>query len=218
MFIGHFAVGLASKRAAPKASLGWLMAAPMLLDLLWPLFLIAGIEHVRIMPGDTPFTPLEFDWYPWSHSLLMTAVWSVLAGALFWRFTRYVRGAVVIGLGVFSHWVLDAITHRPDLPIYPGSPIMIGLGLWRSVVGTAVVEVAMFVGAAWLYARTTSAKDRIGRWGFAAFVVFWLVVYYARVGAPAPPSVTALAYGALAAYLIPVWAGWFDRHRLVTRA
>jgi len=215
LFIGHFAVGLASKRAAPRASLGWLMAAPMALDLLWPLFLIAGIERVRIVPGDTPFTPLAFDWYPWSHSLLMSVVWSLLAGGVYWGVTKYRRGAIVIGLGVFSHWVLDAIVHRPDLPLWPGAPITVGLGLWNSVAGTIVVEVALFAAGAWLYARTTRARDGVGRWAYAGFLAFALIAYASSILAGPPPSVTAIAYGGLTMYLIPVWAGWFDAHREV---
>src|SRR6266699_7068622 len=111
MFIGHNAVGFASKRAVPRISLGWLMAAPMLVDLIWPIFLLLGIEHVRIRPGMTRLTPFDFYDYPWSHSLLMAAVWSVVAGVLYFAFTRYKRGAIVLGIGVISHWVLDYLTH-----------------------------------------------------------------------------------------------------------
>ena len=215
MLIGHFAVGLASKRAAPRTSLGWLMAAPMALDLLWPVFLLAGIEHVRIAPGITAFNPLAFDWYPWSHSLLMTIVWSLLGAGVYWRATRYQRGAIVIGIGVFSHWVFDAITHRPDLPLWPGSPITVGLGLWNSVAGTVVVELALFVAGVWIYSKTTSARDAVGRWSYVGFVAFCLLLYSTRFFAGLPPSVTAIAYMALFMYLIPVWAWWFDAHRSV---
>jgi len=96
MFIGHFAVGLASKRVAPHASLGVLMAAPNLLDLLWPIFLLLGWEQVRIDPGNTAFTPLDFVSYPISHSLLTACVWGVLFALVYWTLTRYLRGAVVI--------------------------------------------------------------------------------------------------------------------------
>ncbi len=215
MFIGHFAVGLAAKAAAPRASLGWLMAAPIFLDLLWPIFLIAGIETVRIAPGDTAFTPLAFDSYPWSHSLVMSAVWALLFGGGYFLATRYLRGAIVIGLGVLSHWVLDAITHRPDLPLAPGSTTMVGLGLWNSRASTMLVELALYAVAVWLYARTTVARDRIGRYAYVGFVVFALLGYAAASEGPPPPSVTIVAYVGLTLFIIPVWAAWFDGHRVL---
>ena len=101
MFIGHIAVGLAAKRVAPKTSLGLLVAAPLAVDLLWPIFVLAGVERVRIDPGNTAFTPLAFTYYPWSHSLLMSLVWSVVAGAAYWLWRRYRAGALVLGAGVF---------------------------------------------------------------------------------------------------------------------
>src|SRR3954470_23167036 len=129
MFIGHFAVGFASKRAAPDTNLGILMLAPLFLDLLWPIFLLLGIESVRIDPGNTAVTPLDLHDYPWSHSLLMSLVWSALAGGAVWAAVRQFRPALVIAAGVFSHWVLDFVTHRPDMPLYPGSETYLGLGL-----------------------------------------------------------------------------------------
>jgi hypothetical protein len=215
MFIGHFAVGLASKTAAPRSSLGWLMAAPVMLDLLWPVFLLLGIERVRIAPGDTAFTPLAFESYPWSHSLLMTVIWASLFGGAYFLATRYARGAVVIGLGVLSHWVMDAITHRPDLPLAPGSATMVGYGLWDSPAATLMIEIGIFAAAVWLYMRTTVARDRIGRYSFAVFVFFALAMYAAVSEGPPPPSVTAVAWGSLTLFLVPLWAAWFDAHRLL---
>src|SRR6185436_7872623 len=123
MFVGHFAVGLASKRLAPRSSEGVLLLAPLFLDVIWPVFLATGLESVRIDPGNTAFTPLDLHDYPWSHSLVMSLVWSVLFGLGYYAFSRYRRGAVVIGLGVFSHWVFDFVTHRPDMPLWPGSAV-----------------------------------------------------------------------------------------------
>jgi membrane-bound metal-dependent hydrolase YbcI (DUF457 family) len=148
MFIGHFAVGFASKRVAPKAGLGPLLAAPLLLDLLFPIFLILGWERASIVPGITAMNPLNLEHLPISHSLVTTVGWGVLLGALYWWRTRYVRGAVVIAAGVLSHWVLDFVTHIPDLPLWPGGP-KVGLGLWNSIAGTVVVESMMFGAAVW---------------------------------------------------------------------
>jgi len=213
MFIGHFAVGLASKRAAPKASLGPLMAAPLLADLLWPIFLLLGWEQVRLVPGGKTFQVLEFTSYPYSHSLEMDVVWGLLFATVYWGLTRYRAGAAVIFCGVLSHWVMDVIVHVPDLPITVNGSTRLGLGLWNSVAGTVLVEYVLLATGAWLYARTTRARDRTGRWSFWAFVALLALFYASSIFAGAPPTVPALAGGTLVLWLFPFWAGWFDRHR-----
>ncbi len=217
MFIGHFAVGLAAKRVAPGTSLGLLIAAPVALDLLWPIFVLAGWEQVRIDPGNTAFTPLAFVHYPWSHSLLMSVVWGALMALVYWLVTRYRTGAVVLGLGVVSHWVLDAVVHRPDLPLYPGSATLIGLGLWNSVAATIALESAMFLAALWLYARVTEPQDRTGRYASWAFAVFLVLVYIANIIGPPPPDARAVALVTLSMWILPLWAWWFDSHRVYSR-
>jgi membrane-bound metal-dependent hydrolase YbcI (DUF457 family) len=213
MFIGHMAVGFASKRVAPRTSLGLLMAAPMALDLLWPLFLLAGWEQVSIDPGNTAFTPLDFVSYPYSHSLAMSALLGALFGLFYWAVTRYATGAVVIGFGVVSHWILDFVTHRPDLPLYPDGTTRFGLGLWNSVAGTTGLECLMFAAGVWVYASMTRARDRAGSYGLWAFVAFAVMTYFANVFGPPPPSAEFLARFSLAIWLIPLWAWWFDQHR-----
>ncbi len=213
MFIGHLAVGFASKRVTPKASLGVLMAAPMALDLLWPLFLLAGWEQVRIDPGNTAFTPLDFVSYPYTHSLAMSIVWAALFALIYWAVTRYTAGAFVIAAGVVSHWILDYVTHRPDLPLYPGGTERLGLELWNSVAGTIAIESVMFAAAVWIYVSSTRARDRIGSYGFWAFVVFMLITYFGNAFGSPPPSAALVARLGLAIWLIPLWAWWFDRHR-----
>jgi membrane-bound metal-dependent hydrolase YbcI (DUF457 family) len=212
LFIGHFAVGLALKRAAPQASLGILVAAAQLLDLLWPCFLLLGWEHVRIDPGNTAFTPLAFDSYPFSHSLLMAIVWGVVLARLARRWTAPAVSSW-IALAVVSHWVLDWVTHRPDLPLVPLLGLELGLGLWNSIVGTVLVETLLFVAATWLYARGTHSRDGVGRWAFVAWIGVLGVIYVANVFSPPPPDIRALSLVALGIWLFPVWAWWFDRHR-----
>lgn len=213
MFIGHFAVGFAAKRFAPRTSEGVLQAAPQVADILWPVFLLLGWESVRIDPGNTRFTPFDFISYPWSHSLLMLCVWATVFGAVYYAITRYWPGAVVIWICVVSHWVLDWVTHRPDMPLYPGSA-RFGLGLWNSIAGTMVVEILMFAVGVWMYMNGTRANDRIGRWAFIAYVVVMLAIYVGNAFGSAPDSVTEVAWGALAFPIVFLpWAGWFDRHR-----
>jgi len=214
MFIGHFAVGFAAKRVAPRASLGVLIAAPLFLDLLWPMFLIAGIESVRIDPGNTVFTPLDLHDYPYTHSLLMSVIWSLLAGTGYWAATRYRNGALAVGLGVFSHFILDFVTHRPDMPIYPGSATYVGLGLWNSRPATLAVEIALFVAGVVIYARATRPNNRRGSLALWGLVAFLAVAYLGNAFGPPPPSATMIAYVGLTGWLFVLWAWWIDRNRM----
>jgi membrane-bound metal-dependent hydrolase YbcI (DUF457 family) len=189
-----------------------LFAAAQLADLIWPLLVAVGIEQVRIDPGNTAFTPFDFVTYPYSHSLLFLAIWGVLFGLVCAGVVRDRRVAGWIAALVVSHWVLDWITHRPDMPLYPGSE-RFGLGLWNSVPATMVVELTMFAAGVWAYVRATRARDAVGRRSFAAFVGFLLAAYAAGLGPP-PPSLTALVVTAVVgAAVLLAWAFWFDRHR-----
>lgn len=213
MFIGHFGVGFASKRLAPRLSLAVLLAAPLLLDMLWPIFLLLGIESVKIDPGNTAVTPLDLHDFPWSHSLLMSLVWSVLAGAAVWAALRQLRPALVMGAGVFSHWVLDVISHRPDMPLYPGSHVYLGLGLWNSKPGTALVEGAIYAAGVAIYLRATRRADRTGAWAFASMAALLALIYAANFNGPPPPSVGAIIVVSFALWVFIPWAFWADRHR-----
>jgi membrane-bound metal-dependent hydrolase YbcI (DUF457 family) len=213
MFIGHYALGFGAKKAVPRVSLGTLFLSVQFLDMIWPLFLILGWEHVRIDPGNTSFTPMDLHDYPFSHSLVMAFVWSVGFGMVYYIARRYVRGALILGIGVMSHWVLDFFTHRPDLPIYPGSATYVGLGLWNSFFGTMAVESLIFLIGVTIYARTTKEIDRIGRLAFWILVIFLAVAYLAAAFGPPPPSETAIAWGSLSIWLLVPWGYWIDRHR-----
>jgi hypothetical protein len=207
MFIGHFALGFAAKRAAPRVSLAALCAAAQTADLLWPIFVAAGIEQVRIDPGNTAVTPLDFVSYPYSHSLLFLCIWGVVFAAAYSRTSLLIFGLVV------SHWVLDFVTHRPDMPLYPGSP-RFGLGLWSSIAATVAVELPMYAAGLWIYARATRPRDAKGRWGFWTLAAFLTIVYIANILGPPPPSVTALWVSAIVGGLVLlVWIWWVDRHR-----
>jgi membrane-bound metal-dependent hydrolase YbcI (DUF457 family) len=215
MFIGHPAVGLASKGTAPRVSLGLLVLAPMLLDFLWPVFLLTGVEHFRIDPGNTAFTPLDFYDYPWSHSLLMSCVWGALMAVIYFAFRRDGRGALLLGFGVVSHWILDYVTHRPDLPLYPGGP-KVGLGLWNSVAGTVALEVSIFAIAVYLYVRDTRAVDRVGSIGFWSLIAVLLLIYAGNLAGGPPPATNVVALASLSLLVVPLWAAWADRHRETT--
>jgi hypothetical protein len=207
-------MALAAKRLAPRASLAVLILAAQLADVMWPVLVALGIEQVRIDPGNTAFTPLDFVAYPYSHSLLLLVVWGLVLGVL----TRtHVGGRAAIPLVaglVVSHWVLDWITHRPDMPLFPGGP-RLGLGLWNSVPWTLAVELVMFAAGTWIYVGITRAKDAVGRWGFFTLMALLLLAYLANLRS-VPPSVTALYTASIDGVLmIAAWAWWVDRHRAV---
>jgi membrane-bound metal-dependent hydrolase YbcI (DUF457 family) len=215
VFIGHFALGLAAKRAAPRASLPVLFAAAQLIDLAWPVLLLAGLESVRIDPGNTAFTPLDFESYPWSHSLAMVTVWALLFGAAVrWR-TGDARAAVVTGALVLSHWLLDFVTHRPDLPLAPGASPKVGLGLWNSVPASLAVEGALFAAGVWLYASATRPRSRRGTIALGSLVAFLVLAHLGNAFGSPPPSVTAIGVVGLAMWLFLPWAGWIERNREV---
>jgi membrane-bound metal-dependent hydrolase YbcI (DUF457 family) len=213
MFVGHLAAALVGKRIEPRAPLGALVGAAFGLDLLWPVLLLAGVERVRIDPGNTAFTPLAFDAYPWSHSLSMAIVWGVIVGRAAAALMRHARAGLIVGLAVTSHWVLDYVTHRPDLPLWPGGP-KVGLGAWNSIPLTIALEGALFVVAIAVYLRFTRPRDAVGRWAFWSLVVVTGGVWLSGPWSPPPPSVTAIAIVTLImAPLFPLWAQWIERHR-----
>ena len=218
MFIGHFAVGFAGKRFSPRASLAVLLLAPILLDGLWPIFLLLGWERVRVDPGNTPVTPLDFQHYPWSHSLLMVLGWSALFALGYLGLSRDRRAAIWLAASVTSHWVLDWVTHRPDLPLWPGGP-KVGLGLWYSPAATAVTELAMFLLGLSLYLRATRPRGWAGRLSLGSLVVMLVFLYFANLQ-PLPPGTTerAIALTGLLGWLFVPWAWWVERTRSTSGA
>jgi hypothetical protein len=218
MFIGHFAVGFAAKRAVPRASLGTYVLAAVFLDVLWPVFLLLGIERVRIDPGNTAFTPFDFVDYPWSHSLAMAAVWSLVFGGVHYFIRRDAATAKMLGAVVFSHWILDWVTHRPDLQLLPGVEFRTGLSLWNSIPATVAVELALFLGAVWWYSSAAEALDGTGRWAWYALVAVLLIAYAAVLSPPPKPGQEmVVAMVDLVAWLFVPWAALVDRHRVFGR-
>lgn len=213
MFLGHFGAGFAAKAAAPRVSLGTLFLAAQWVDLLWPTLLLAGLERVEIAPGATRVTPLDFVSYPISHSLLAVVLWGVLFAGLAWAVRRSARGAMTVAALVVSHWVLDLVVHRPDLPLVPGGGPRLGLGLWHSLPATLAVELAVFAAGSTVYLRRTRAVDRTGSLALWALVALLLLIDVANLLGPPPPSATAVAWVGQAQWLLVAWAYWIDRHR-----
>jgi hypothetical protein len=213
MFLGHYGLAFAAKRAAPRTSLGALAFAAQWLDELWPILLLAGVEHVRIVPGLMAANPLDFVDYPISHSLLTAIGWAALVGAVYFAVRRDRRGAWVMAAAVASHWLLDAPMHRPDLPLWPGSSVLVGGGLWRSVPLTILVDGGLFAVGLGLYLRGTRALDRVGSWGLWAMVAVLVLIFASSFMGPPPPDARTLALAALGLWLFVPWSYWVDRHR-----
>ena len=214
MFLGHFALAFGAKRTAPAISLGTLFLACQLADLVWPNLVLLGVERLSIVPGLTPVTPLDFESYPYSHSLIAVAGWAAVAAIAYAALRRRsIRAMAVVAGLVVSHWLLDVIAHRPDLPVTIGGPTRLGLGLWYSKVATAAVETALLAGGLLLYVRTTRPLDRVGRYGLVGLVTLLAIISVANLTAPAPPSVNAVVWSAQAVWLFVFWAYWVDKHR-----
>lgn len=215
MFIGHFGIGFGAKSLAPDVSLGALFLAAQFIDLLWPTLLLLGVEQVRIAPGATVVTPLVFEHYPISHSLLAVLGWAVLLGSIHYFLKRKRMAAFVLGVLVVSHWALDALVHQPDLPLFPGSHTAVGLNAWSSLPLTLVLEGSLFALGVWMYVRATSPNDAVGRWGLVALVIFLIGIYAGNLFGAPPPNSTAIAWVGQLQWLLVLWAYWIDRHRRV---
>ncbi|MDE3129634.1 MAG: metal-dependent hydrolase [Acidobacteriota bacterium] len=216
MFIGHYAIAFAAKRLAPGASLGTLFLAAALVDLVWPLLLLGGVERAAIRPRGSGFSALVFDHYPWTHSLLACALWALALGVGYRLLRRDTRAALVVGALVLSHWLLDVLTHPPDVLLWPGGQTKVGLALWSSVPATLSVEGSLFALGVALYLRSTRARDWTGEAGFWVLIGFLLAAYLGAAFGPPPPSLAVLAGTGLAAWLVVLWGYWIDRHRGVS--
>lgn len=209
MFVGHLAVAFAAKRAAPATNLGWLMAGVIALDLIWPIFVLAGLERVRVVQGATAFTPLVFDSYPWSHSLVMAVLWGIVFAAL-GRWCRIAAAAPLLVALVVSHWVLDFVSHAPDMPLWPGTSPRLGLGLWNSIALTLIVEGTIWLAAILIYLRFAPPSQATAGWAFWSLVAVTTVMWATSPWSP-PPSQRALGWFALIGWIVVPWAAAADR-------
>jgi len=216
MFVGHYAASLALKSFEKRASLGVLFLAVQFVDILFFPFVLLGIERMNVVENFTDATHFELVYMPYTHSLLAAALWAALAYALFrWVIVKKNSVAIVVALAVFSHWVLDFLTHTPDLPIWRDASTKLGLGLWNSAVATYALEAALLLGGLWLYLRSTKATSAVGKYGMGVFVALLLVINIFNLFGPAPEGgQVALAFSALTAYfLFAAIAFWLDTKR-----
>jgi membrane-bound metal-dependent hydrolase YbcI (DUF457 family) len=208
MFIGHYALALSAKKIDQLPSLAMTFIAVQFLDLLWPLFVLLGIETFEIEVGNTALTPLNFTFYPYSHSLLTSIVWALLLGLVYFSITKNQKGSVLIGLLVFSHWILDFLTHRADLPLSPFGSTKVGLGLWNMPAVEITLEVGLFLIGVFLYFKAAPPRRKMAFWSLMAF---FLIIHIMNIIGPPPPSITAVAWSANAMWLIVLWAWWIEK-------
>ncbi len=218
MFLGHYGVAFALKRAEPRVSLGTLFFSVGLVDTMWGVFLLTGWEQARIVPGLTPVNPIEFIRYPLTHSLLAALAWAILAGGIMYTWpTRdtshhHRMKALVVAIAVASHWVLDLVVHLPDLPLAGDNSAKLGLGLWKSFPATLAVEALVFLAGLATYAIWRRARGATGL-GKTWFVAGLLILFYlASLFGSAPPNMTVVGIvDIVGTLLLAALATWADR-------
>ena len=216
MFIGHFAVGFAAKKYAPKLSLGWLFMAVQFLDLLWPTLLLLNVEEVAINHNASQLTPLTFTHYPISHSLIMALLWAFLFGLIYWLSSKNFKYTVILFICVISHWFLDLVVHYPDLPLYPGNPPFVGFKLWSLPLIENILEALMFIVGVFVYLHVTAAKNKTGEVLVWILIVFLVASFFANIFGPAPTDVKTLAWAAEFMWIFVALAFLTDHNRRST--
>jgi membrane-bound metal-dependent hydrolase YbcI (DUF457 family) len=213
MFIGHYGVALAAKKTEPSLSLGTTIMATQFIDLLWPILLLTGLEDVVIDPGITAFNAFNFTHYPYTHSLLGCLIWGGVFGLVYFLITKDKKAAIISGLLVLSHWVLDFITHRPDLPLTFGENMKVGLGLWNYKLVTLIVESTIYTVGAALYLTVTRQKNKLGSILIAVFLISMAGMYLSMAFGPDPASEKSIATQALFGWLVVALGYWIDFNR-----
>jgi hypothetical protein len=215
MFVGHYGVSFVVKRVDDTIPLWILFVAVQLIDVIWAKFVILGVEKVRIVPGFTATNPLDLYYMPYTHSLVAAVAWSAAAAIAYRLLVRRStsRASFLVGLAVLSHWVLDFVVHRPDLPLYDDSA-KVGLGLWDRPGLAFGLEAALLLGGLALF--LSRRPGRAVAWvvfGIVMLAVQALVFFGPPPGSGAQIAITALAaYGAFAAV-----AWWLADRRSPTR-
>ena len=210
MFIGHFAAGFASKKISNSLSLAMMFIAVQFLDIIWPILVLLGIESVEIKEGITKLTPLDFTYYPYSHSLLMAVVWGLLFGFIYYLVTKQQKNSLILGALVLSHWVFDLIVHRPDLPLSPFSDFKVGLGMWNYPVIEIIIELGIFILGIYYYHTSARPKKKVAFW---SLIVFLLIIQALNFYGPLPTTADSVAWGANFIWLFIIWAWWIEREK-----
>jgi hypothetical protein len=215
MFVGHYGPAFALKRVAPETSMLGLGIGVQLVDIAWAIFIFTGIEQVRIIPGFTESNSLDLHYIPYTHGLISALLWSLAGGLVAWLVAKRAspRIFVAIALSIASHWILDLLMHRPDLPIY-GDSMKVGLGLWNYRWPAFIAEIIVLGAGLLYYARGSRPKDAIGRFGpIAMFVALTGTQLFNLLVSPTSTPVDTAAGALISFVVIPVVMAFVDRHR-----
>lgn len=215
MFTGHYGAAFAAKRVDPDPPLWVLFLAAQWLDVMWGIFLLAGVEKLRIRPGFMAMTPLDLYSMPYSHSLPAALLWSAAAAGAYrlWRGPGARRGALVVGAAVFSHWLLDLLVHAPDLLLWPGGA-KVGLGLWNHPAVEWPLELGVLLGGLWLYLKATRPVTPAGRWAMSLFGLALVGLQIANAVGPPATSQAAVGLATLVTYAVLVgMVAWLEPKR-----
>lgn len=213
MFIGHWAPALIAATHPRAPALGTLFVAAQLVDWAFFTLLIAGVEHLRLVPGISVMNPLDLYHMPYTHSLLGTAVWAALCAVALYLWRRdcphRLTTALIGGAVVLSHWFLDLLVHVPDLTLW-GTPPKLGLGLWNHPAIAMPLELGLSFGALLFYIVRTRAVRSSARLAVATLALVLLTVQVVSwFGPPPGGSPAGLAVTALAAFALVTALAWW---------
>ena len=220
MFIGHYGIGFALKKFDSLLSLGWLFIAVQFVDIIWTILIFFGIERVEIVPGITEANPLDFVHYPFTHSLVAFVVWSVIVGLIvflgkFKSSLSKMSLGLLLGFGVFSHFLLDLIVHRPDLPVMGDDSMMLGFGLWNYTAIAYILEMLIFIGGAYVYFRAKGNLTKSKKTGLVLFIVILLIINLANLYGPPPEDTRMIAVvGFVSFILFALFGFWVDKEKV----
>jgi hypothetical protein len=214
MFVGHYGIAFALKRAEPRVSLGTLFLAVQLVDILWGGTLLLGWEHARVVPGYLAASPFEFLDYPITHSLVAGLGWGAAMALVYYSLpttnvSHHARAALIVGLAVLSHWPLDVLMHAPDLPVAGNASARLGFGLWRSVPLTIGVELVLLAIGVALYATRHSRKHPVRPVRLAIVLIVLLAAYLSSFLGTPPANIRIIGIVAALSGLIMALLGWW---------
>ena len=219
MFVGHYSVSFALKKTDRNISLGMLFLAVQFVDILWAIFVLLGIEKVRITPGFTESNSLDLYYIPYTHSLPAAILWSLLLAGIFYFYhsankESAFRISAAMGLAVFSHFVIDLLVHKQDLPMI-GNSFKIGFGLWDYRWYAFITETGILFAGFWLYLQATTGTGFSGKYGMWIYIAFLQMVNIINFFFNPPPTNSNIAaISALASYFaLAAIAFWLDKKR-----
>jgi len=214
MFAGHFAPAFVAKTVDREIPLWVLVLAAQLLDLLWGVFLLLGVERLAIVPGITAANPLDLVFVPFSHSLAAAGIWALVASMVYANFVQYgrARGTPwIVGAVVLAHWFLDLLVHRPDLPLL-GTRLKVGLGLWAYPLPSLLLELGLLAGSLWWHDRRARPSSPRLRYGLLVLAALLVVIQLGAAFGPPPPSAHVVAVSAVATSVaITAVVYWLER-------